>query len=119
MLAGKFIAKYGVDSSGYDVIRGWRADASYFYIVTEFVHDEIDVDILEELLMLGDLGVQYCLKSERAFAAIERVEGYPKEVDYAMFNPRYSERDRIARDRMDMLIAGPRNRAEKVMSTLV
>jgi len=41
MLSQKFIAKYGVDSSGYDVIRGWRANASYFYIVTEFVHDEI------------------------------------------------------------------------------
>ena len=119
MLAKKFIDKFGVDSSGYDVIRGWRANASYFYIVTEFVHDEIDIDILEELLMLGDLGIQYCLKSERAFAAIKRVAGFPKEVDYATFNPRYSERDRIARDRMDELIAGPRNRAEKVMSTLV
>ena len=119
MLARKFIDRYGVDSSGYDIIRGWRANASYFYIVTEFVHDEIDIDILEELLMLGDLGIQYCLKSERAFAAVERVPAFPREVDYATFNPRYSERDRAARDRMDELIAGPRNRAEKVMSTLV
>ena len=119
MLAEKFIAKYGVDSTGYDVIRGWRANASYFYIVTEFVHDEIDIDILEELLMLGGLGMQYCLKSERAFAAVERAEGFPQPVDYETFSRRYNERDRQARDRMDELIGGPKNAAVKVMSTLV
>ena len=119
MLSQKFIEKYGVDSSGYDVIRGWRANASYFYIVTEFVHDEIDIDILEELLMLGGLGIQYCLKSEHAFAAVKRVEGFPQPVDFAMFSARYNDRDRQARDRMDELIAGPKNRAIKVMSTLV
>ena len=119
MLSEKFVAKYGVDSSGYDIIRGWRANASYFYIVTEFVHDEIDIDILEDLLMLGGLGMQYCLKSERAFASVTRVDGYPQPVDYSVFNPKYSERDRQARDRMDELIAGPANKAVKVMSTLV
>ena len=119
MLSERFIAKYGVDSSGYDVIRGWRANASYFYIVTEFVHDEIDVDILEELLMLGGLGIQYCLKTERAFASVRTVDGYPIPVEYAGFNEKYNERDRLARDRMDELIAGPRNPAVKVMSTLV
>lgn len=119
MLSRKFVDKYGVDSSGYDVIRGWRANASYFYIVTEFVHDEIDVDILEDLLMLGGLGLQYCLKSERAFASVRKVEGYPQPVDYALFNAHYNTRDRMARDRMDELIAGPKNKAIKVMSTLV
>ena len=90
-----------------------------FYIVTEFVHDEIDIDILEELLMLGGLGMQYCLKSERAFAAVRKVEGYPLPVDFAAFSVRYNDRDRQARDRMDELIAGPKNKAIKVMSTLV
>ena len=119
MLSDRFIAKYGVDSSGYDVIRGWRANASYFYIVTEFVHDEIDVDILEELLMLGGLGMQYCLKTKRAYDALRSEAGYPIPVEYASFNAKYSERDRMARDKMDELIAGPRNPAIKVMSTLV
>ena len=47
MLSQKFIAKYGIETSGYDVIKGWRADASYFYIAKAFVRDEIDVEILE------------------------------------------------------------------------
>lgn len=79
----------------------------------------IDIDILEELLMLGGLGMQYCLKSERAFACVEPVTGYPIPVEYASFNAKYNERDRQARDKMDELIAGPRNPAVKVMSTLV
>ena len=58
MLAAKFIDKYGIDTSEYDVIKGWRADASYFYIAKEFVRDNIDVEILEQLLALGGLGIQ-------------------------------------------------------------
>lgn len=68
VLSEKFIAKYGIDTSGYDVIKGWRADASYFYIAKAFVRDEIDVDILEELMMLGGLGIQYCIKTEKAYS---------------------------------------------------
>ena len=41
VLSEKFIAKYGIATSGYDVIKGWRADASYFYIAKAFVRDEI------------------------------------------------------------------------------
>ena len=63
MLSKKFIAKYGIDTSEYDVIKGWRANASYFYIAKEFVRDNIDIEILEELLSLGGLGIQYCIKS--------------------------------------------------------
>lgn len=59
VLSKKFIEKYGICTSGYDVIRGWRADASYFYITKAFVRDEVDIDILEELFRLGDLGIQY------------------------------------------------------------
>ena len=37
LLSKKFIEKYGIDTSEYDVIKGWRANASYFYIAKEFV----------------------------------------------------------------------------------
>ena len=69
--------------------------------------------------MLGGLGMRYCLKSERAFAAVRVAEGFPQPVDFATFSARYNDRDRQARDRMDELIAGPKNKAIKVMSTLV
>ncbi len=73
MLSRKFIEKYGIDTSDYDVIKGWRANASYFYIAKEFVRDNIDVDILEELLSLGGLGIQYCIKTELAYSKLHEV----------------------------------------------
>lgn len=41
MLAGKFIAKYGVATDKYDVIKGWSTNASYFYIAKEFARDNM------------------------------------------------------------------------------
>lgn len=73
VLATKFIAKYGIDTSGYDIIKGWRANASYFYIAKEFVRDNVDVDILEELLSLGGLGIQYCVKTAKAYGQLREV----------------------------------------------
>lgn len=64
VLSERFIQKYGISTDGYDVIRGWRANASFFYIAKAFVRDEIDVDILEELLSLSELGIQYCVNHE-------------------------------------------------------
>ena len=34
--------------------------------------DNIDVEILEELLSLGGLGIQYCIKSKLAYSEIAR-----------------------------------------------
>lgn len=75
MLAKKFIEKYGVNTEEYDVIKGWRANASYFYIAKEFVRDNIDMDVLEELLSLGGLGIQYCIKTELAYSKLQEIEG--------------------------------------------
>lgn len=118
MLAGKFIEKYGIDTEKYDVIKGWRANASYFYIAKEFVKDNIDVDILEELLSLGGLGTQYCLKSELAFSRLcEAAEGlFP--VSYEEFNDKYNQRDAIARKNMRDLVDSDANKVTNVFSTL-
>lgn len=100
----KFISKYGVDVSGYDVIKGWRADASYFFIAQQFVRNQIDVSILEELLRLGDLGEQYFFKSERAFAALREIEDEKERVDGSVYRARYDARDELARRNMTELI---------------
>lgn len=119
MLAEKFIAKYGIDTKEYDVIRGWRANASYFYIAKEFVRDNIDIDILEELLFLGDLGIQYCLKSERAFSQLKEIKEGLASVPYIEFNEKYNQRDLAARKKMKELIDSEKNQVNKVFSTLL
>ena len=118
MLAKKFIDKYGIDTSEYDVIKGWRANASYFYIAKEFVKDNIDIDILEELLSLGGLGIQYCLKSELAFSKLKEVESELFAVNYAEFNEKYNKRDVNARKNMRELVDSDANKVTKVFSTL-
>ena len=104
MLASKFIDKYGIDTETYDVIKGWRANASYFYIAKEFVRDNIDVDILEELLSLGGLGIQYCIKTERAYAGLHELKDELETVEYTEFNDRYNARDIMARKKMRDLV---------------
>lgn len=118
MLAKKFIEKYGIDTSEYDVIKGWRANASYFYIAREFVRDNIDIEILEELLSLGGLGIQYCIKSELAYANLKEVENELISVEYEEFNQKYNFRDVTARERMKDLVDSDANKVTNVFSTL-
>lgn len=118
VLSKKFIAEYGIDTSEYDVIKGWRANASYFYIAKEFVRDNIDMDILEELLSLGGLGIQYCIKSELAYSKLTEVDDGLISVDYSEFNEKYNERDIIARKKMRELVDSDANKVTNVFSTL-
>ena len=118
MLAKKFIEKYGIDTNGYDVIKGWRANASYFYIAKEFVKDNIDMDILEELLSLGGLGIQYCIKSELAYSKLREVKEELLAVNYDEFNEKYNQRDVMARKKMRDLVDSDANNVTKVFSTL-
>ena len=118
MLAEKFINKYGIDTSVYDVIKGWRANASYFYIAKEFVRDNIDMDILEELLALGGLGIQYCIKSEKAYSRLHEIKEDILSVDYREFNDKYNERDVRARKNMTDLVDSDANKVTNVFSTL-
>lgn len=118
MLANKFIEKYGIETDEYDVIKGWRADASYFYIAKEFVRDNIDMDILTELLSLGGLGIQYCIKSPFAYSKLREVENGLISVDYAEFREKYNQRDISARQKMRELVDSDANKVTKVFSTL-
>lgn len=118
LLAGKFIDKYGIDTVEYDVIKGWRANASFFYIAKEFVRDNIDMDILEELLALGGLGIQYCIKSELAYVRLHEVKDGLCLVEYDEFNEKYNQRDVAAREKMKELINSDANKVTKVFSTL-
>lgn len=118
MLAQKFIDKYGIDTSEYDVIKGWRANASYFYIAKQFVQDNIDVDILEDLLSLGGLGIQYCIKTELAYSKLHELSDDLSAVNYDEFNQKYNARDIDARRKMRDLVDSDANKVTKVFSTL-
>ena len=118
--APKFIARYGVDISGYDVVRGWRADASYFYICKSFVRNNIGVDFLSELLTLGDFGIQYFVQSEKAFSALHELPDSLEKVSAAEYYERYNRRDAVARTQMyDLIENDPRNHLDKTFKDVV
>lgn len=119
VLSRKFIEKYGIESENYDVIKGWRANASYFYIAREFVRDNIDVEILEELMSLGGLGIQYCIKSERAYEKLAEIKEELICVDFREFNEKYNERDVSAREKMRKLVDSDANKITNVFSTIL
>lgn len=119
VLAKKFVQKYGLDTIDFDVIKGWRADASYFFIAKEFVRDNVDIDILERLLRLGDLGIQYCIKSEKAYSKLKEIPDSLLSISYDEFNKKYNQRDIEARTNMRNLINSDENKVIKVFSTLI
>ena len=118
VLSEKFIERYGIETEKYDVIKGWRANASYFYIAKEFVRDNVDIEILEELLSLGGLGIQYCIKSELAYSKLHEIKEDLIIVEYSEFNDKYNQRDTDARQRMRDLVDSDANKVTKVFSTL-
>lgn len=84
-----------IDTSGYDVIIGYRADDSYFSFAQDFVAGAISYRQLGEAMRLGKLGEQVVLMSEKAFGRIEYISNAPAEA--AVYYKRKKERDRIAR----------------------
>lgn len=61
---------YTVDVDNYDVIKGYRADDSYFSYAQDFINGLISVAQLSKALRLGNLGEQIVLKSRKAFDEI-------------------------------------------------
>ena len=61
---------FHTDISEDDVIVGYRADDSYFTYAQEFLNGTISVKQLSEAMQYGNLGLQYVLKSKKAFSAL-------------------------------------------------
>ncbi len=118
ILAQRFIDTYGVETSGYDGIKGWRADASYFLIAKAFAKDEVDITLLDELLKAGNFETEYCLKSEKAFQQLISIPEKLKTVDASWYQDKYNQRDRQARIHMKSLIDSEANAITNVFSTL-
>ncbi|MEG2024314.1 MAG: DUF3990 domain-containing protein [Gordonibacter sp.] len=87
--------QFAVDTRSFDVIRGYRADDSYFSFARAFLGNAISVEQLAGAMKLGDLGEQIVLKSERAFNLVDFVSADP--VASAVYYPKRKQRDDEAR----------------------
>jgi hypothetical protein len=87
--------KFLPDAGAFDVIRGYRANDSYFAFAGAFLNNTLSLDRLEKAMYLGKLGEQTVLKSARAFEQIRFIRS--EAADCEIYYPMRSARDREAR----------------------
>lgn len=80
----------------YDIIRGYRADDSYFAYAEGFLNNAISLRVLKEALRLGNLGEQIVLKSPLAFSRITFLES--EEAKANQYYPLREKRNNKARE---------------------
>ena len=94
ILGRRIVEMYKVDTSSYDIIKGYRADDSYTQVIEAFLLNQINIAEVERLFYKGSLGNQIFLKSEKAFHQIHWLESYETAYDI-----QYAEEDlRIRRE---------------------
>ena len=88
--------EFSVDYLSYDIIKGYRADDSYFSFAQDFLNGTISVSQLSEAMRLGDLGEQIVLVSRKAFDSITYLDSVA--VDDLIWFPKRKARDDRARE---------------------
>ena len=95
--AKEYILKnFLIDYKTYDIIKGYRADDSYFSFASSFLNNTISLSQLERAMVLGKLGEQIVLKSNKAFNALSFTEAI--NADKTIYYPKKLARDTKARE---------------------
>jgi hypothetical protein len=95
----KMIERYSIDVGKYDVIRGFRANDSYFQFTADFVTDTITIETLMKSIVAGNLGYQVCVKSKKAYEKLGRHKEAIKITgeEYTKYHDSYLAKDTDAR----------------------
>ncbi len=89
------LKNFPVRTRGFDLIKGYRADDSYFSYARDFLQNTISVRRLSQAMKLGRLGDQIVMISPKAFGAI-RFLGF-EEAQQEIYLPLRKKRDELAR----------------------
>lgn len=79
-----------------DIIRGYRADDSYFTFAKDFLNNAIPLETLAESMKLGKLGEQIVIRSKKAFESITFIDSH--RTDNTIYYPKRASRDKNARE---------------------
>ena len=96
------IENFGINVNAFDLIRGYRADDSYFDYAESFLNNGITVEQLAKAMRLGKLGEQVVLKSKFAFSEI-RFEGFDVAEKEEFYLLRKARNDGANRAYLEML----------------
>ena len=94
--AKKYLEKYYIDTTKYDVVIGYRADDSYFSYAQNFLENSLSINNLEKAMKLGNLGTQIVLISEKAFKNLKYLNSI--EVDKTIYYEKFISNDSKARE---------------------
>ncbi len=84
------------DYKNFDIIKGYRADDSYFSFAKDFLNNSISLELLSEAMKLGKLGEQIVIKSDKGFNALRFINAIV--TDNNTYYPKKVARDRSARE---------------------
>ncbi|MBO4286497.1 MAG: DUF3990 domain-containing protein [Bacilli bacterium] len=111
-----WLSRYYIDVNQYDVVIGFRADDSYFRFPKEFINGSLAYEDLENVYLLGDLGIQYAFMSEKATASLKFVSSIECEPS---FLGKYYETVKKATEALDELLAQPKLSSKTYIMDLV
>lgn len=89
------INNYYVDTKGYDIVIGYRADDSYFSYAQSFIENSLSIESLQKAMELVNLGKQIVLVSNKAFGNIKFKKQYT--ADKNVYYSKYINNDTNAR----------------------
>ena len=89
------IENFSIPYDDYDVIKGYRADDSYFSYAEAFLNNTISCQRLAEALRLANLGEQIVIKSKKAFDSLKFLGYEIAEAD--IYYPLRKQRNEKAR----------------------
>ena len=87
---------FAIEYKKYDIVKGYRADDSYFSFARAFVNNEISLNQLSYAMQLGKLGEQVVLKSKKSFDEIKFVSY--EVCDNTIYYAKRKSRDDEARE---------------------
>ena len=95
------VEKFGVNVNAFDIIRGYRADDSYFDYAESFINNAISIEQLAQAMKLGKLGEQIVIKSKYAFTKL-KYEGFEVAEQGKYYVHRKSRNDEANRQYFEM-----------------
>lgn len=98
------VERFAPNTDDVDIIRGYRADDSYFQYAEAFVENRLPLRVLSKALKLGKLGIQTALVTEKSMERLEFNGEVP--VPKTTYYPRFLNRDNKARQDYRKLLNG-------------
>lgn len=99
----KIITNFLPNTSGVDIIEGYRADDRFFSYVKSFVAGSLSLEDIQVAMKLGKLGRQTVLVSNKSFNCIKFIES--ETVNWEDYHFAAKERERKANDFYNNVIA--------------